>query len=1120
MFIGRTRELKVLIAAVREMRRGRGGFVVVVGEPGIGKTRTLEELAGRVRRNVRVLWGRCREAGDLPPYWPWAQVLRSYVETVPAPILREQLGASAAEVARIVPGLGEALGPPPAGTLGPSDARLRLFHAIATLLRAASLATPLLLILDDLHWADEASLHLLRFLVGELVDARVLIAAACRDAELRRDAALTALVGELVTSSERLPLGPLAASEVGDLIAAVAGVAVPGGVVARVHQRTGGNPLFVHEVTRLLLADGALTEGDPACWRIPEGVRAAIRYRLAALSPASREALAAAAVVGREFSVSLVAGVLGVTAVRVLALLDEAESLGMLQAVRDLADRRRFSHVLVRDTLYEDLPAEDRAVWHRRIGEAMAERHAGDLAPHLPALAYHFLQAGAAGDSARAVDYATRAGDRALALLAYEEAAGHYASALDALARSGADDPARRIALLLARGEAERSGGDRGAARATFRHAAELARTRGAAADFARAALGFTGMWIHQLMVDPDNVAMLEAALGRLDEQVPALRARLLARLAMELYYSPEVARCTALGAEAIRLARSVDEPETLAFALHAYNWALWRPDRLAERRATAAEMVATAERSGSPELLAESLAWRVRAELDAGDVAAVDAAIAIHERLARQTRRPLDLWRSVEWRLTRATMAGHFGAAECLLPEALAAATVAAERSQYFLALLYYAWDLHCLRREQGRAGDVLTEVGHLIEAFAMLQSVRVSLSEIHLAVGRRDEARRILDDFAATDFATMPYDVTWLRDMTLLAQVAVELGDEARAVLLYDRLRPCAGMHVALGALGYLGPVDRHLGRLAALLGRLDEAIAHLDAGLVACEHVGARPQLARTQRDLVVALRRRGGAGDVAWAERLHRMAAETASALGMVGLATELRALEMRPPTATVHVLAARREGRQAAVGGSTLGDALLASATEGPAALQPTFRRDGEFWTLAFDGTVVCLADSKGMRQIARLLAHPGAPQHVLDLAGDDSSGDRRALHGDAGALLDARARAAYRERLREARAELEAARRLGDLGAALRAEREIDALGGELARAVGLNGRERRAGAAAERARVAVVRTIRRAIDRITAVHPSLGHHLRTAISTGTACLYEPGPDFAVRWVL
>lgn len=1090
-FVGRERELATLVGAFDEARRRRAGFVVVLGEPGIGKTRILEELAQRVRRRARVLWGRCREGGDPAPYGPWIEIVGACAEGKTAEALRERDGTAAAELARMLPGMRSTIGEPSStGAREPEEARRRLFRAVAALLRAASAERPLLVILDDLHRADEASLLLLAFLAREVAGTRVLIVAACRSAELRRAPGLTTLVGDLMTVGERIPLGPLPVSEVSDLIAAVSGTSVSAPVAAAIHERTAGNPLFVYEVTRLLAAEGTLTSPDAPCWRIPEGVRAVIRHHLATLSAASREALAAAAVVGRDFSVEVLAAICGFPVDRALALLDEAETLGVIQRTPDAPDRRRFFHVLVRDVLYEDLRADDRARLHSRAGGRIAELFASDLDPHLPSLAYHFLQAGALGDLERAVFYSTKAGDRALAQLAYEEAVGHYDAALEVLSRSARDDPAGRTALLLARGEAERSAGDRAAARRSFREAAAVARMRGAGVDLARAALGFTGTWIHQLMIDPENVELLESALERVGTEAPTLRARLLARLAMELYYTPEVARCLALGAEGVRIARTVDDPETLAFALHAYNWACWRPDRLSERRAITAEMVAAAERSGSPELLAESLAWRVRAELDAGDIRTVDTAIALHARLARQTRRPLDLWRSLQWRVTRASLAGRFAEAERLLPEALAAAMVAAERSQYFLAPLYYAWDVHCLRREQGRAEEVLGEIGHLVEPFAALQSVRLSLGDTYLAIGRRDEARAILEDFAATAFATMPYDVTWLRDTTMLAHLAVELEDVPRASVLYERLRPHAGVHVALGAIGYMGPLDRHLGRLAVVLGRLDEAVAHLEAALAACREVGARPQLARTQSELAAVLRRRGSGGDQVRAEALREAATRAASGLGMAGLVAELAAVQ--PPA--VSAPGARSRAHEA------------------------TFRRDGTVWTLTFGGMTIRLPDSKGLRQIARLLAAPRTPLHCLELAQDEPGEVAPAPRSDGGALLDARARAAYRGRLRDLRLEADEARRLGDLGALQRAQVEMEALSGELARAFGVSGRYRRAGSTSERARVAVVRTIGRAIARIAAVHPSLGHHLRTTISTGTACLYDPGPGREIRW--
>ena len=297
-------------AALEDALSGRGRLVTLVGEPGIGKTRTALELATYAGlRQAQVLWGRCYEGEGAPPYWPWVQAIRSYVRDVDPEQLRSEMGAGAADIAEVVSDVREqlpGLDVPP--QLEPEQARFRLFDSITAFLKSAGQRKPLVLVLDDLHWADHPSLLLLEFVARELASARVLIIGTYRDMELSRQHPLSATLGELTRERlfQRVLLRGLDQEDVGRFVELVSGVNPPSGMVEAVHRQTEGNPLFVTEVVRLLVQEGDLVQDSSGreSWsvRIPEGVREVIGRRLDRLSERCNETLTIASVIGREFT--------------------------------------------------------------------------------------------------------------------------------------------------------------------------------------------------------------------------------------------------------------------------------------------------------------------------------------------------------------------------------------------------------------------------------------------------------------------------------------------------------------------------------------------------------------------------------------------------------------------------------------------------------------------------------------------------------------------------------------------------------------------------------------------------------------------------------------------------
>jgi len=1112
VFVGRQRELAELRAGLEDAVGGRGRFFLVVGEAGIGKTRLAEELAREAaERGGVALWGRCWEGEGAPPYWPWVQVIRALLQGVPAEELRPAVGAGAPYLVPLVPELGERFRDLPALSTSPRSehARFYLFDAVATLLRSAAQRTPLVLVLDDLQWADAPSLLLLQFLAHELRDVRILLLGTYREVEVRQAPAVAEILGALGRDGHHVPLRGLGEEEVRRFLEETIGRSPAPVLVRAVHRETEGNPFFVDEIVRLLVAERALERHEdpsPGRFPVPQGVREAIRRRLAPLPPPAREALALASVVGREFDLAILHRACGLDPEALLETLGPALAREIVVREPGGVGRYRFAHALIRETLYEELGPAERIRLHGQIGEVLEEVHRTDPTPHLTALAHHFLEAAPARGADKALVYSTRAGRHAAASLAYEAAAAHFQSALEVLGLARPGDERERCELLLARGDVQWKSGDGRGARETFQQAAEIARRIGDAPLLARSALGFAGegsrlLWVRSEVVDQPRIELLEEALHRLGDGDPGLRAQLLARLAINLYWAPEPERVVALSEEAVRLARQLGDPRLLAAVLRARWIALWRPEGAAERLAIADEILHLGERTGDRELALLGHRFRIVGFLEHGDVVATDREIEAWAQIAGELRQPLYLTDLAMWRATRAIMDGRFADGEEQAQRAVELGQrepdvqpILRHEIQTFLLHFHKGCLDQLVGRSRPRTGVPATMFQRCARAFVWSET------------GRQAEARRELSALAKEGFP-LPRDGAWVVSMSLLSAVAAELNDRTSAAQLYELLMPYAGrVGIFAAGLACWGSVSYHLGLLASTLGRVADAIRHYEDAATVHERMGARPFLAWTQLAHARLLLTRDAGARRGEAAALLTSALATARELGMDGLVAKVRRLGL---------------------------DAAPTAGAQEPADGEAVFRNEGDVWTVIYAGTSVRLKHSKGLGDIAILLANRGRDIHVADLiaasagappdprstpAADLVAQGLRVSRGASGdAVLDHRARADYRERLAGLHRELEDAERCNDEGRVARARAEFDFIAGELASAFGLGGRGRRAGSPIERARKAVASRIRFSLAHIARVHPALASHLRRYIRTGTVCSYVV-PDEPVRW--
>jgi predicted ATPase/DNA-binding winged helix-turn-helix (wHTH) protein len=463
-FLCRDRELALARDALHAALRGRGQVLLLVGEAGIGKTRLAAELAGvAVARGAHVLWGRCHRGEAGRAFWPWAQILRACVAECGADALYASLGDHAAEVAEYLPELRERLPELPAPAGDPGEALRRFFDGVARMLTIHAARVPLVVVLDDLHCADEPSLRLLRVLARDLDGARILVVGTYRDFEVSARPPLLDTLAELARlhhPRRMILLRGLTQGCVRRFLQGMSGVEPSPALVEACHARTEGNPLFLLELLQWMQGREG-PPGDPPAGlerEIPEGIRYVIRERLSGLSEECRRILASASVMGREFSASVLARVSGLSEDALLLRLEEAEAARAVEAVRASPGRLRFTHPLIGETLYDELSTRARAGLHRRVGEVLEELYTPrPLAPsnlrvgirgeHLAELAHHFRESLPVGDAAKAIDYCERAGDRALAVLAFHEAVGHYECALGVLDAAEPLDEERRARL-------------------------------------------------------------------------------------------------------------------------------------------------------------------------------------------------------------------------------------------------------------------------------------------------------------------------------------------------------------------------------------------------------------------------------------------------------------------------------------------------------------------------------------------------------------------------------------------------------------------------------------------------------------------------------------------------
>jgi class 3 adenylate cyclase/tetratricopeptide (TPR) repeat protein len=838
-FVGRTGELEALQGAWRAAVAGQRSAVFIAGEPGIGKTRLAGHLAEAVHgEGAAVLYGRCDE--DLGvPYHPFVEALSAYTAACPVDELRDQVGTLGGEVARLVPLLAQRLPHLPEPMRAePETERYRLLEAVAEFLAGISDSAPVLLVIDDLHWATKPSVLLLRHLLRLTSSCRLLLVGTYRDTDLSRAHPLALTLAELRTEPRvaRLSLGGLDPSETVAFVEAAAGHPLDDdgrGFAAALHTETEGNPFFAGEVLRHLREMGAVVE-EGGRWRttlplaelgIPEGVRDVVTRRLARLPSTAADVLTVAAVMGREFEVDVLVEASDAGPDDVLDALEHAEKARLVVEEPTRPGRYSFAHGLVRSTLVGELPSSRRLRLHRHIARILERRPDAD--GRLPELARHFGQAASLGDVDRAVDYARRAGHQARADLAFEEAAALYRQALSVMERPGRLDAALRCDLEVALGDVLRQAGDP-AYRDVLESAADAARALGDPVRLGEVVLAISPTAFGGAMGsrDDDVVRLAEEALAGLGAGDSALRARLMAVLASELAHDDaNVERRAALASEAIAMARRVGDRAALARVLGSALYADKDPDRVDERIERAGELLALSHELGDRESAFWAHACRHDEFLERGDVDAARRDLDAAAELAAQLRQPLHGWRVAIRRTSQALLAGRLDEAEVLIGTARRLGEEGAVDRSFVEGTA--ALPLFVLRAEQGRLGELEAAIESLVQSQPGYGSLwRAALALVQAETGRTAEAAAALGRLVAGLDTVSPR--SRLAVLVIVGTAAAVVGDHAAAAACYERLLPFRGRIAVVGRASIIGPVDPVLGRLADVLGRAADAVS----------------------------------------------------------------------------------------------------------------------------------------------------------------------------------------------------------------------------------------------------------------------------------------------------
>ncbi|MDQ4036985.1 MAG: AAA family ATPase [Actinomycetota bacterium] len=882
--VGREREFAVLTDSLAQAMEGHPRVVLCRGEPGVGKTRLADELRRRAStQGVPCLWGRAEEPDSPPPYWPWQQVLRG------VPTIADLSGTDEQSLSTDLGPLARHVFPRAAASAkGGSfvEDRLRQFDAVRHLLRLVSLQRPLLIVIDDAHGADEASLLLLRHITQGLTDERMLLLVNQRDTERAHHVLEVELLRQPIT--RQLVLRGLGATAVGEQLTSLLGHEVPDVEIAYVHSATGGNPFFVAEMGRMLEEGGRGARSV----QVTTDVRDAIKARLQRRSPDCLRFLRAASVVGPDFELTVVAAMLGVAVLDCLDPLEEAVAAGLVEAASAVS-RHRFTHAILRDAIEAGLTTGERVRLHHSAAEALEATYAGRVEPHLFDLARHWSMAWVLGDSARAARWIRRAGEEAMRDHGYEEGARLFRMALDVWA--GAEDEIDRCRLLLDLGWALNFASDIPGALKACREASALAADLALPELVAEAALA-----VEPTMFPEADLAirrLCEAAVRALGDEHTVLRVRVNARLAEICDNLGDVETARRASEEALALADRIGEVTALVAALHACQLANASPDNIDRRAALAERMLSLGRDTSDRSAQLWGRLWRIDVALERGELGVAARELDAALQCAEGVRARMARWQLLRCQAVLAQARARFEEARRLGAKAFSILAPTGNPLAYIVRTGLLSAMGHHVGYDAEAAAWSGFATGSDPPAFPTAGVIRALAPAWMLSeIGREDQAAAIYRSLGpVAEWRPTPHATLFAYAFGICVAKSLDASDDVAA--LHDLLNPYRGHHVVSGtcSVAYFGPVELWLGVAAAYLDQLDDAVVDLEEALKATGTNGAVGFELEAQIELADVLVRRSRPGDRARSRSLAAESARRAEALRMPPLAAKAERL---------------------------------------------------------------------------------------------------------------------------------------------------------------------------------------------------------------------------------
>ncbi len=1147
-FVGRDAEVRLVWRGIRNSSSGKGCAFLVSGEPGIGKSRFIQELGNKARiAGIRVLHGQCAPhvTSDFESIWVKIIANLGADGSACGGAVEIPSGVESARSACLDSAMAENQRP------GSDDAILNLevepglVWSVCRVLAQASRSGPVLLLIEDLHNADQFSLELLTIVARLVREMPLVIVATCRSGGEREGLIGHPSLAVFASEATHIQLVNLDETQTAELLREILDRTPDDDHLRRVWEATAGNPLFIMETAQLARShDGS---GVHASAPIPSAVRAAICDRLEAVSPPARRLLTVASVLGAPFDASMMSAMIDMEREPMESALVELERSRLLR--HEGPERYDFTQRLVADVLYVGQPASARAALHYRIANALEKLNGRDGGAHAAEIARHLAQCIDSSTAEKTIRYAIIAAKRGAADHDFALAERMYSIALSAMELGGTADDGSRCDLLTALGSAQGRIGAYRSAEESLRTAAELADRLCDVDRLAKIVVSLPA-WCWPSPAEANGLAVLlaERTLVIEGQWDKGLRAMVLARLAAELSsFQAQEHRSVALFASALDLVSPGGDASVELYVRCCGDHLVRQPGQLHERIANGTDIVRLATEVGDYASFCVGSRARCAAFVALGDIHRADREAHVIEQTAAMSHEPLHRGLSLAYKGGRAAMDGKFADAN------LAFASCRALAAEHKLAQLSDAcWPAMMLALgEEGRLSELEYAAEETVQRRPNAAACRALLSWLKIDLGNTADALFHFERLAGDGFANLSKSDGSLVGLAALAEVCIGLNKLEQAETLYGLLAPHADLNVALGIVAVFGSTETYLGKLAAGLARFDAAIAHFERAIEMNRHIGARPWSACAGYELARVLILRGEARDLERARELSAGIEVEAARLGMMRLLNKVRQLreQLDGRALTVPERGCRKDtvalsGHAARNGKADLNGTEVAVPMKGrldegrsffPAASGlvssgesqvAIFQREGEFWAVGCEGRVFFLRHRKGLALLCKLLRNPGRQFYAADLTSEGDEGSTadpsgrcgNAVESDLGPALDATAKQSYKERFRELGEELEEAREFNDPERVARIEEEREFLARELARAVGLFGRDRKLGSEAERARQRVTFTIKSALRVISEHDACFGHHLAQAIRTGTFCTYVPGPGKQFDW--